>query len=495
MSLQVGIGVSDQRLTITAISEALKQALVPFPEKNPECLIIWSRPDIYNQDELILQIKKQLSGEVTIKVLKKRIFKKSLENSKKVDIQGLNNFIKEGQREEIRGVFNKLMKRENSLVVDYENPIITAKNKEKLILWHNTLLKDYNGKIIGILSSGEDVTKKRKIEMELKKSKEELEKKVVERTADLQKAYEDLKELEVVKSDFLNMISHELKTPLTAMSAHLEILRDKSFVDINKDKALYNLSLEAIKRNNDQLKILIGNLLEISRIQSGKFFLNISKVDAVEVVSGVIENLDILAKLKGIKIVKDFRKLPMINTDKERLVEIFNNLIGNAIKFTENGHVKVKCQREGEFVVFEIIDTGIGIKEEHLSHLFEKFYQAGMGYSRKHEGVGLGLSITKQLLDLQGGMISVKSVYGKGSNFTIKIPIRYKKSKEYIALGKKEDGVKKFVEKKENEHLNPLEKEDMAIKNLFDNINEKNVFKKLKGGAKNVKKKYTLHRG
>ena len=406
-----------------------------------------------------------------------------------------NNFIKEGQREEIRGVFNKLMKRENSLVVDYENPIITAKNKEKLILWHNTLLKDYNGKIIGILSSGEDVTKKRKIEMELKKSKEELEKKVVERTADLQKAYEDLKELEVVKSDFLNMISHELKTPLTAMSAHLEILRDKSFVDINKDKALYNLSLEAIKRNNDQLKILIGNLLELSRIQSGKFFLNISKVDAVEVVSGVIENLDILAKLKGIKIVKDFRKLPMINTDKERLVEIFNNLIGNAIKFTENGHVKVKCQREGEFVVFEIIDTGIGIKEEHLSHLFEKFYQAGMGYSRKHEGVGLGLSITKQLLDLQGGMISVKSVYGKGSNFTIKIPIRYKKSKEYIALGKKEDGVKKFVEKKENEHLNPLEKEDMAIKNLFDNINEKNVFKKLKGGAKNVKKKYTLHRG
>ena len=185
----------------------------------------------------------------------------------------------------------------------------------------------------------------------------------------------------------------------------------------------------------------------------------------------------------------------MINTDKDRLVEIFNNLIGNAIKFTENGHVKVKCQREGEFVVFEIIDTGIGIKEEHFSHLFEKFYQAGMGYSRKHEGVGLGLSITKQLLDLQGGMISVKSVYGKGSSFTIKIPIRYKKSKEYIALGKKNDSVKTVVEKKENEHLNPLEKEDMAIKNLFDNINEKNVFKKLKGGAKNVKKKYTLHRG
>ena len=164
-------------------------------------------------------------------------------------------------------------------------------------------------------------------------------------------------------------------------------------------------------------------------------------------------------------------------------------------EFTENGHVKVKCQREGEFVVFEIIDTGIGIKEEHFSHLFEKFYQAGMGYSRKHEGVGLGLSITKQLLDLQGGMISVKSVYGKGSSFTIKIPIRYKKSKEYIALGKKNDSVKTVVEKKENEHLNPLEKEDMAIKNLFDNINEKNVFKKLKGGAKNVKKKYTLHRG
>jgi len=358
-------------------------------------------------------------------------------------------------------------------------------------------LRDSDGKVIGALETIENITVQKNTEIELQKSKDELEERVRMRTFELQTANDELKELDVVKGDFLNMISHELKTPLTAMSAHLEILRDKSLVDINKDEALYDMSLEAIKRNNDQLKTLIGNLLEISRIQSRKFILNIEKINAVEVLSSVIENLEILARLKKVKVVRDFREIPRIETDRDRLIEIFNNLIGNAIKFTEKGYVKIKCKEEKGFVVFDIVDSGIGIKKEQVSHLFEKFYQAGSGYSRKYEGVGLGLLITKQLLELQGGEISVKSVYGKGSRFRVKIPIRYKKSKEYIALGKKEVGAEKVVgvvgvKKGENGNLNPLEKEDMTIKKLFDKIGGENVLKQLEGGEENVSKKNTL---
>ncbi|MBS3087937.1 PAS domain S-box protein [Candidatus Pacearchaeota archaeon] len=295
----------------------------------------------------------------------------------------------------------------------------------------------------------------------------------------LRESNEELKELDVVKSDFLNMISHELKTPLTAVSAHLEILMDRDFKLEKEDKDAWFESMGAIKRNNNQLKILISNLLEVSRLQSKTFELNISKVDAGEVALEVVAGLGVLAEQSGVEIVTEMHKIPKISVDRDRLVEIFNNLILNAIKFTDKGFIEIKGRKKGGFVFFDIIDSGVGIKKSQLPHLFEKFYQTGEAQSRKYAGSGLGLSITKQLLELQGGMISVKSVYGKGSTFTIGLPIRYRKSDEYIALGKnatKEGSGVIAVEKGEVvKTLNPLEKEGEFVDKLFEKVGEKNV--------------------
>src|SRR3989339_707272 len=259
---------------------------------------------------------------------------------------------------------------------------------------------------------------------------------------ELEKVNKELKNLDLVKTDFLNMVSHELKTPLTAMSAHLEILEDER-IDSDGNSQV-NKSIYAIKRNNKQLGMLISNLLEISRIQSRTLELNIEKLDAAKVAFEVIDDLEALMELDKVKIIKKCNKVPKVSVDRQRLVEVFNNLLSNAIKFTDKGYIRIGCKKKGEFVVFNITDTGMGIKKEQISHLFDKFYQASDN-SIKHGGTGLGLPITKQLLELQGGDLSVKSVYGKGSTFTIRLPIKYKESKEYVSFGAGKEGEKSAV--------------------------------------------------
>jgi PAS domain S-box-containing protein len=340
-----------------------------------------------------------------------------------------------------------------------------------------------------------DIHEKKKWEDELKTLNQELENKVEERTEELQKANKELKELDAVKTDFQNLISHELKTPLTAMSAHLEILEDKDFSSLPEEGKKFKESLDSIKRNNNQLKILINNLLEITRIQARTFVLDIEKVDASEVAMEVINDLEALVDLDKIKIVKRFCKIPKISVDKQRLIEIFSNLITNSIKFTEKGEITITCKRKGKFVLFKISDTGIGIKKDKIPHLFEKFYQAGNPLSNKYGGSGLGLSITKQLLELQGGEIKVKSTYGRGSTFTIKLPIKYRKSEEYVSLGKTPlcEGVlavkRKDKERKEREILTPFQKESSIVEDLFSKVNKKNGSKSSKGGVNHVEKK------
>jgi signal transduction histidine kinase/ABC-type amino acid transport substrate-binding protein len=240
--------------------------------------------------------------------------------------------------------------------------------------------------------------------------------------SDLTETNQQLKELDKAKTDFLNMASHELKTPLTAMSAYLDVLDDYS--DQYSKEQLDGL--EAIKRNSNQLKTLINNLLEVSRITSGKFELNKNEVDIEKSINNELSNLRILANNKGIKLNAMIDKLPTITTDELRFQEVINNLVGNAIKFTEHGAVVITAKREGEFVSVSVSDTGIGIPADKMKNLFETFYQVNSAVDRKFGGTGLGLSITKKIIESQGGKIIVTSEYGKGSTFSFILPIRAK---------------------------------------------------------------------
>ena len=263
--------------------------------------------------------------------------------------------------------------------------------------------------------------------LDLRKNVEELEKSKkasLNIMDDLSESNKHLQDLDKAKTDFLNVASHELKTPLTVISAYLEILDDYKG-QFNKDQLQ---GLDAIKRNSNQLKTLIGNILEISRLDSGRFDLNISDVDIKEKVISLVDNLKILSDNKHIKLKYDCDGVGVISTDAMRFEEILNNLVGNAIKFTEKGSVTVKTEygtgKEKGFIVVSVIDTGVGIAEDKMNNLFQKFYQVDATISRKYGGTGLGLSITKKMIELQDGKISVSSSEGKGTTFRFTLPIK-----------------------------------------------------------------------
>jgi PAS domain S-box-containing protein len=244
---------------------------------------------------------------------------------------------------------------------------------------------------------------------------------------ELQRANEELKELDVAKTDFMNMISHELKTPLTAIGAHVEILGDVKADLVKKgvDMKQCEVSFGAIKRNNNQLLFLIDNLLEISRMQSKTLELNPESVDLRSMVLEVLDNFGVAASQKRLKLYLKVGKGLSLVVDKNRLREILNNLVSNAIKFSEAGRVSVNVRKSGGFVVIDVVDNGIGIGKDDIPHLFEKFFQVKSGLKRRTgEGTGLGLTIVKMLAELHGGSVGVKSILGKGSVFTVKLPLK-----------------------------------------------------------------------
>jgi len=239
----------------------------------------------------------------------------------------------------------------------------------------------------------------------------------------LKESYKQLKELDKAKMDFLNTVSHELKTPLTAIYANLELLEEVK--GKLSEKNINNLN--ALRRNSNQLRYFIDNILEIARIQSKKFTLNISEIDLKDCLKSIENDLKILADKENIKLIVELDRPIKISTDEIRLTEILTNLIDNAIKFTEKGYVKVRVRKQYGSILVEVIDTGMGISEDKISKLFKKFSQISTPLKSEVRGTGLGLSITKELVELLGGKINVKSEPGKGSTFYFTLPIKYKK--------------------------------------------------------------------
>jgi signal transduction histidine kinase len=183
-------------------------------------------------------------------------------------------------------------------------------------------------------------------------------------------------------------------------------------------------SFEAIRRNSNQLKVLIGNILEISRMESGKFELAKTNVDLKSLIMSAVNELKILSNQKGLKLEAEISQLPNLSVDETRMREVFNNLLSNAIKFTEKGSIIVKAVRKGNFVEIRVIDTGIGIHPDKIKNLFQKFYQIDPSLGRRYGGTGLGLSITKKIVEAHGGRIFVESEAGKGSKFAFTLPIK-----------------------------------------------------------------------
>jgi len=246
---------------------------------------------------------------------------------------------------------------------------------------------------------------------------------LMEQNRELEMQKIQLSEASQLKTTFLSNMSHELRTPLNSVIALSGVLNRRLADKIPADEYSY---LEVIERNGKHLLSLINDILDISRIESGKEEIEISKFSSGNLIMEVVGMIHPQAVQKKIELFQKSGDNDLIlQGDVDKCRHIIQNLVANAVKFTEKGEVEISSIQQENTVVITVRDTGIGISEENLSHIFDEFRQADSGTSRKFGGTGLGLSIAKKYANLLGGTITVKSLLGEGSVFTLTLPLKY----------------------------------------------------------------------
>jgi len=283
-----------------------------------------------------------------------------------------------------------------------------------------------------ILLAIEDITERKQMDEELKKHREHLEELVTERTLAARLAKEEAEHANMAKTIFLQTISHELRTPLNAILGFSEILKGKTSGELNEKQEHF---MDNIITGGKSLANIINQILDIVKMYEGKSELRIEKIPVPEMLDEIIGVIKENAKKKNVLIEKNLDlELEYIDTDKQKFKQIFINLLDNAVKFSkyEEGTVTIIAKKEGTMAKFSVSDRGIGIKEEDMEEIFQKFTQLDSGTSRKYGGMGIGLAITKQFVEFLGGKIYVESKPGVGSTFTFTLPLIISMEKTHI---------------------------------------------------------------
>jgi signal transduction histidine kinase len=249
------------------------------------------------------------------------------------------------------------------------------------------------------------------------RSQQELEIKVEERTRQLTQALDEVGKISKRKSDFISSVSHELRTPLTSIKGYAAILLAGKLGSVPDE---IRNRLEKINRHSDELVHMVNDLLDISRIESGKVNMNMEGLDLKYIADKVADLLSEQLKTKNItfssNIPEDCQK---ILADRSQIERVFINLVGNALKFTpEKGKISINAQRSGRVIQIDVIDTGFGIPEDAQDKIFEEFFRVENAINQEVKGTGLGLALVKHIVEAHQGRIWVKSKLSEGSTFS-----------------------------------------------------------------------------
>jgi PAS domain S-box-containing protein len=293
-----------------------------------------------------------------------------------------------------------------SRVTNYELTARSKSGRETVVSYNATTFNDQAGKLQGVFAAARDVTERKRFEQTLQEKNIELE------------------NASLAKDRFLASMSHELRTPLNAIIGFTGTLLMKLPGPLTDDQ---EKQLRTIQTSSRHLLSLINDLLDLAKIESGKVELNMETVDCRSIIDDVTTTLRTLAEAKNLKFEVDIPEDEVpIRTDRRSLTQILINLTNNAIKFTDNGTIRIELHWRHDngdsLAELTVADTGIGIRPEDQARLFQAFMQVDSSSTRPYEGTGLGLHVSQKLAGMIGGRVSFESEYGKGSRFTISVP-------------------------------------------------------------------------
>lgn len=296
-------------------------------------------------------------------------------------------------------------------------------------------LVPYEGET-AIIAVGRDITERKRVERLQKEIEEE------------QKALKDEREYDKLKREFFANLSHEFRTPLNLIHGTIQLF-EQDIKDrlSNDERLLINRRMKVLKQNTYRLLRLSNNLLDITKIDSGYFELKLDNCNIVSLVEDITMSVAEYIKSKNIKVLFDTDiEVSIIAVDPNLLERIILNLLSNAVKFSKvGGVILVKVYSKNKHILISIKDTGIGIPEDKLQIIFDRFRQVNKSLTRNHEGSGIGLSLVKSLVELHNGEVSVKSQYRKGSEFIIKLP-KVQSNRDIESYYGINDAKKNFIE-------------------------------------------------
>ncbi|MBN2043108.1 MAG: HAMP domain-containing protein [Candidatus Aenigmarchaeota archaeon] len=249
----------------------------------------------------------------------------------------------------------------------------------------------------------------------------EANKELEDRQKQIENANRELKKLDKLKSEFMNIGAHELKTPLIPIVGYLDMMRDAKNLDESQ-----KTQIETCLRNANRLQMLVNDILDMSKLEAGSMKFEMKKTDVLAMIKNSVVDIETEAKKQGIKVISKLpESLPKLVIDEYRITEVLANLLNNAIKYNKpNGTITVSAGHKEKKVIVRVQDTGIGISKSDMKKMFTKFFQADTSAKRKYGGTGLGLAICKSIIKHHGGDIWIESELGKGSAFIFTLPIK-----------------------------------------------------------------------